>query len=131
MCPGPRFWYIIFQISHELIPAAYEMKKPRSLSSFDSLFNIYREDTTRKSKELISFSSENAYLKRTPELCVFLPHWRSLVMLRPSVTAVLHVESEADEMIDGVARLLVVSNNTFAVRGMNGWDAGHFYAHTG
>ena len=117
------------------------MKKSRSLSSFESLFNIYREDTitqthsfsgnSRKSKELISFSSENAYLKRTPELCVFLPHWHSPVMLRPSVTAVLHVEPVADEMIDGVARLLVVSNNTFAVRGMNGWDAGHFYAHTG
>ena len=25
--PGPRFWYIIFQTSRDLIPAAYENEK--------------------------------------------------------------------------------------------------------
>ena len=47
MGPRGRFWYVIFQISRDLIPAAYtKMKKTHWLSSFDSLFNMYREDTS-------------------------------------------------------------------------------------
>ena len=40
---GGHFWYIIFQISRDLIPAAYENEK--KLVDFPR-FNMYREDTS-------------------------------------------------------------------------------------
>ena len=36
---GPRFWYIYFQTSRDLIPAAYENER-KLIDLFDSLFNI-------------------------------------------------------------------------------------------